>query len=253
VEDGSIVRWGPAVIRKLGLTFWPAEHVEAAVYLHHVLILEDPPDDVAWRDLERAAARVLSHVWESTRGTVRLLARLGDRAGVVVGPHERETLSLACGVPAARVDVDVDAVLADGDAGASVDDLLELARWLDGERGVRVRVKVGGRLSTLTVLVDELAARARDAGLAVRAPERAAPAPPPRQCVFGWERVDLSAAARLFLRESGLGWPTDPVRLRLAYRRCAFLHHPDRNPGDPSAPERFVALGRGYQELKALL
>jgi curved DNA-binding protein CbpA len=36
-------------------------------------------------------------------------------------------------------------------------------------------------------------------------------------------------------------------------RRCAFLYHPDRNPEDPAAHERFVSLLQGFDELRALV
>jgi len=36
---------------------------------------------------------------------------------------------------------------------------------------------------------------------------------------------------------------------RAAYRRLALLHHPDRNPGDPRAAERFKRITRAYRRI----
>src|SRR5919198_4769716 len=38
--------------------------------------------------------------------------------------------------------------------------------------------------------------------------------------------------------------------VKLAYRRLARQHHPDANPHDPLALERFTALRRAYDRLK---
>jgi curved DNA-binding protein CbpA len=38
--------------------------------------------------------------------------------------------------------------------------------------------------------------------------------------------------------------------IRRAFRRLALQHHPDRNPGDGGAPERFRALCDAYRFLK---
>src|SRR5438128_2049810 len=38
--------------------------------------------------------------------------------------------------------------------------------------------------------------------------------------------------------------------VKLAYRRLARQHHPDANPDDPTALERFTALRRAYDRLK---
>lgn len=46
-----------------------------------------------------------------------------------------------------------------------------------------------------------------------------------------------------------LGIPpsSDVPRIRAAFRRLALTHHPDRNPGDLDAPERFKRILRAYR------
>jgi molecular chaperone DnaJ len=41
----------------------------------------------------------------------------------------------------------------------------------------------------------------------------------------------------------------DESEIRLAFRRLAAEHHPDRNPGDPTAQQRFADLNAAYQIL----
>lgn len=54
------------------------------------------------------------------------------------------------------------------------------------------------------------------------------------------------AEARLTL---GVGPNADPDEIRSAFRRQAALHHPDKNPGDPTASERFRNVTEAYRML----
>lgn len=47
----------------------------------------------------------------------------------------------------------------------------------------------------------------------------------------------------------GVGRDADPQQLKSAYRRLALQDHPDRNPNDPEAAERFKAASQAYAVL----
>lgn len=47
----------------------------------------------------------------------------------------------------------------------------------------------------------------------------------------------------------GVSRLTTPDELKKAYRKCALAHHPDRNPGDKKAEERFKEATEAYQVL----
>src|SRR6476659_359284 len=47
----------------------------------------------------------------------------------------------------------------------------------------------------------------------------------------------------------GLERDADASDIKRAYRRLAMDHHPDRNPGDHAAEERFKELAEAYQVL----
>lgn len=72
----------------------------------------------------------------------------------------------------------------------------------------------------------------------------------------GWKRVvgrserfgvaqEIEEALQLF----GLSLPVDPTDIKRKYRKLAQAHHPDRNPGDPSATEKMKALNTAFEIL----
>lgn len=60
---------------------------------------------------------------------------------------------------------------------------------------------------------------------------------------------EIDAARRLLQ----LGERACVGEINASYRRLAALCHPDRNPGDSSASERFIALGRAHAQLLAYI
>ena len=72
----------------------------------------------------------------------------------------------------------------------------------------------------------------------------------------GWKRVvgrterfgvgrEVEEALRLF----GLSLPVSPAEIKRKYRALALAHHPDRNPGNPSAEEKMKTLIRAFEVL----
>lgn len=60
----------------------------------------------------------------------------------------------------------------------------------------------------------------------------------------------LTPDEEFFLMRAALVWPVDGVRLELAWRAVVLCEHPDKNPDDPGAHHRFVALKGGFESLK---
>lgn len=57
------------------------------------------------------------------------------------------------------------------------------------------------------------------------------------------------AGKRDFYEVLGVGRNASPEEIKKAYRTVALKHHPDRNPGDPSAEEKFKEASAAYQVL----
>lgn len=47
----------------------------------------------------------------------------------------------------------------------------------------------------------------------------------------------------------GVDKDADENQIKKAYRKLAIIHHPDKNPDDPDAAERFKDIGEAYETL----
>src|SRR4051812_36621615 len=57
-------------------------------------------------------------------------------------------------------------------------------------------------------------------------------------------------AKRDFYEVLGVSKTADADELKRAYRKLAMTHHPDRNPGDKSAEQKFKEINEAYDALK---
>src|SRR5258708_37773563 len=57
-------------------------------------------------------------------------------------------------------------------------------------------------------------------------------------------------AKRDYYEELGVAKGASPDDLKKAYRKLAMQFHPDRNPGDAKAEQRFKELSEAYDVLK---
>ncbi len=55
--------------------------------------------------------------------------------------------------------------------------------------------------------------------------------------------------AKDFYRTLGISKKADQAEIKKAYRKLARKYHPDQNPGDQAAEEKFKAIGEAYQVL----
>ena len=59
----------------------------------------------------------------------------------------------------------------------------------------------------------------------------------------------MSVAKRDYYEVLGVGRDCDDQSLKGAYRKLALQHHPDRNPGDKHAEEKFKEAAEAYSVL----
>src|SRR5471030_729303 len=59
----------------------------------------------------------------------------------------------------------------------------------------------------------------------------------------------MATTKRDYYHVLGVERNTAPEEIKKAYRKLAVKHHPDKNPGDKSAEEKFKELGEAYEVL----
>lgn len=62
--------------------------------------------------------------------------------------------------------------------------------------------------------------------------------------------LELKKAKRKdYYKILGVSKDAGDAELKKAYRKLAIVHHPDKNPDDPEAAERFKDIGEAYETL----
>src|SRR5277367_5484810 len=59
----------------------------------------------------------------------------------------------------------------------------------------------------------------------------------------------MATTKRDYYHVLGVERNASPEEVKKSYRKLAVKHHPDKNPGDKSAEEKFKELGEAYEAL----
>src|ERR1700677_1035135 len=59
----------------------------------------------------------------------------------------------------------------------------------------------------------------------------------------------MATTKRDYYEVLGVGRAATPEEVKKAYRKLAVKYHPDKNPGDKSAEDKFKELGEAYEIL----
>lgn len=244
-----------------------------------------------WSLLEQGIRSVLPVMLEDTDALMGLLRRVElARGAILVFDEDDEDESARAGL--LRVGLDLDLVLIAEDDVSSRDALEALIQVLEFAREnvtYELALRVGSRDATLVETRAAIVSVAQAHGILLRGlPSLYAPESQQERSVtdddawaseehasahereaaswsfFGdeesedeqqgelWAEVALTQDARDFLAAARLRWPVSLGALEESWRAVAFAAHPDRAPDDPSAGQRFVALRRGFEELRLL-